>query len=46
MKNKSVPKSAPIKEILGLCNIWLVRNPKIKVIFSDSSMSLVSFQEG
>ena len=46
MKNKSVPKFIPIKEIVGLCDIWRVRNPKIKVIFSDNRMPLVSFQEG
>ena len=46
MKNKSVLKFIHIKEILGLCDIWRVRNPKIKVIFSDNSMSLVSFKEG
>ena len=30
MKNKSVAKFIHIKEILGLCDIWRVRNPKKK----------------
>ena len=28
MKNKSVAKFIHIKEILGLCDVWRVRNPK------------------
>ena len=46
MKNKSVPEFIHIKEILGLCDIWRVRNPKIKVIISNNNMSSVSFKEG
>ena len=30
MKNKSVAKFIHIKEILGLCDIWQIRNPKKK----------------
>ena len=30
MKNKSVAKFIHIREILGLCDIWQIRNPKKK----------------
>ena len=30
MKNKSVAKFTHIKESLGLCDIWRIRNPKKK----------------
>ena len=46
MKIKSVAKFIHIKESLGLCDIWRVRNPKRKRIFLENSMSLVSFTKG
>ena len=45
MKNKSVATFIHIKESLGLCGIWRVRNQKKNVIHSENSTSLVLLKE-